>query len=273
MVRSISVNKSGQFLLSGSDDCTVKIWEVFSGRCLKTITFADAVSCVAWCPNNALTLIGIASGKNAFVINPHVGDKLLCYKTDQVLKKALDENSEQQATVSERVKSAVTWTKVTEEDWKRGIRYHLVHFKEVNQISWHSLGDYMITVLSEGESRAIVINQISKKQSYLPFKKNFGLIRRVLFHPFKPIVFVASQRHIRVHNFVENKSVKKLMTNSRSIADIDIHPGGDNVIVATYDKRVLWFDLDLSSEPYKTLPFHGQAAVRTVAFHPRFVFF
>lgn len=26
---------------------------------------------------------------------------------------------------------------------------------------------------------------------------------------------------------------------------IDLHPYGDNLIIGTYDKKVLWFDLDL----------------------------
>lgn len=31
---------------------------------------------------------------------------------------------------------------------------------------------------------------------------------------------------------------------------------GDHVLVSSYDRRVVWFDLDLSSMPYKTLKYH-----------------
>lgn len=34
---------------------------------------------------------------------------------------------------------------------------------------------------------------------------------------------------------------------------MDIHPGGDNLIIGSYDRRLSWFDLDLSIKPYKTL--------------------
>jgi WD40 repeat protein len=48
--------------------------------------------------------------------------------------------------------------------------------------------------------------------------------------------------------------------------------GGDNIIVGTYDKKVMWFDLDLSTKPYQTLRHHGNA-IRSVAFHRRYPLF
>lgn len=48
--------------------------------------------------------------------------------------------------------------------------------------------------------------------------------------------------------------------------------GGDNVLVATYDRKMLWFDLDLSTKPYQTLRLHG-AGVRAVAFHKQYPLF
>lgn len=34
---------------------------------------------------------------------------------------------------------------------------------------------------------------------------------------------------------------------------MDVHPGGDNLIIGSYDKKLAWFDMDLSAKPYKTL--------------------
>lgn len=46
-----------------------------------------------------------------------------------------------------------------------------------------------------------------------------------------------------------------------------MHPKGDNFILGTYDKKVLWFDMDMSGEtPYKSLKYHDKA-IRKVAFH------
>lgn len=46
-----------------------------------------------------------------------------------------------------------------------------------------------------------------------------------------------------------------------------MHPKGDNFILGTYDKKVLWFDMDMSGEsPYKSLKYH-EKAIRDVSFH------
>ena len=46
---------------------------------------------------------------------------------------------------------------------------------------------------------------------------------------------------------------KKLMSGAKWISSLAIHPGGDNVLTGTYDKKVQWYDLDLSTMPYQVL--------------------
>nr|NVI69899.1 putative ribosome biogenesis protein BOP1 homolog [Cucujiformia] len=242
MIRTISTDKIGQYLLSGSDDGTVKIWEVNTGRCLKTIKTDDVVRSVEWCLNKALSLILVASGKKVYLINPHVGDKLVCSKTDSVLQEA--QNVE--AVMTEKVRNTVQWSLPEEELFNRGVRVVLTHFKEVSQVTFHGKGDYFATVMPEGQNRSVLISQISQRRSQLPLSKSKGLIQCVLFHPTKPCLFVATQRHIRIYDLVKQTMMKKLMTNCKWISTMSIHPGGDNLLVGTYDRKVLWFDLDLT---------------------------
>lgn len=53
---------------------------------------------------------------------------------------------------------------------------------------------------------------------------------------------------------------------------VSVFLGGDNILVGTYDRKTLWFDLDLSTKPYQTLRLHG-TGVRSVAFHKRYPLF
>lgn len=117
-----------------------------------------------------------------------------------------------------------------------------------------------------GANKSVLIHQLSKHHTQPPFRKSKGLIQAATFHPFKPQLFVATQRYIRIYDLAAQKQIRTLLPGSRWISSFDIHPGGDNLIVGSYDKRLLWHDLDLSSKPYKTMRYH-EKAIRSVAYH------
>ena len=48
-VRALSFHPSGKFLLSGCDDKTIRVWELASGRCVKTVeAHGHFVGTIAW---------------------------------------------------------------------------------------------------------------------------------------------------------------------------------------------------------------------------------
>ena len=71
---------------------------------------------------------------------------------------------------------------------------------------------------------------------------------------------------------VKEQEARKLMPAVKWISSMSVHPGGDNLIIGSYDKKLCWFDLDLSSSPYKTMRAH-EMAVRSVCYHPRLPLF
>ena len=81
-----------------------------------------------------------------------------------------------------------------------------------------------------------------------------------------------TQRYVHVYNLVKQELMQKLQTGMRWISSLDVHPQGDNVVVGSYDRRLCWFDLDLSTSPYKVLRFHSEA-IRQVCFHRRYPLF
>lgn len=66
----------------------ILVWEISTGRCIKTIDTGDIVRSVAWCPNGKISLIAVASGQRLILLNPKVGDKMLVKKTDEILIEA-----------------------------------------------------------------------------------------------------------------------------------------------------------------------------------------
>lgn len=264
LVRCISLSPSGQWLASGSDDCTVRLWEVSTARCMKTIEVGGAVKSIAWNPNPAICLVALAFNQTVLVLNPGLGDKLICSSTDQLVSSYVEPEEEKAQSVQ--------WAAAEGKDHEKGFRLIINHPKAVRQVTWHGKGDYLASVLPDNSSLQVLIHQISKRRSQNPFSKNKGLVQCVSFHPIRPYFFVATQRSVRVYNLIKQELTKKLTANCKWISSMAIHPGGDNVICGSYDSRLAWFDLDLSTKPYKVLR-HHKKALRGVAFHRRYPLF
>lgn len=48
-IRALIFHPSGKYLLSASDDKTIRIWDLAQGRCIKTIeAHGHFVTCMAW---------------------------------------------------------------------------------------------------------------------------------------------------------------------------------------------------------------------------------
>ena len=58
---------------------------------------------------------------------------------------------------------------------------------------------------------------------------------------------------MRVYDLVQLKLVKRLFSGVKWISSMVLHPSGDHLLLGSYDKKLCWFDLDLSSKPYKVL--------------------
>lgn len=113
----------------------------------------------------------------------------------------------------------------------------------------------------------MLIHQLTKHATQSPFRKTQGAVQCVAFHPAKPWFFVATQRYVRLYDLAAQQLLKTLQTGLKWISSIDVHPAGDNLLIGSYDKKLCWFDMDLSDKPYRTLRYHARA-LRSVAYHP-----
>lgn len=264
-VRSISPHPGGQWLASGSDDGTLRVWEVSSGRCSCSWQLGAPVVCVAWCPNPKLQLLAAAVGNNLVLlpcslVGEEVEDaaKAACQVPAAVAAAAAGASDEQ--------RPLARW--VTRPDG--GLELQTGH--AVKHLSWHARGDYFASVAPTGNTQSVLVHQLSRFVTQNPFRKNRGRVMRVAFHPTKPFFFVATQNAVRIYNLAKQALAKKLVGGSGVISCMAIHPSGDHVILGSEDKRLAWYDLDLSTRPYKALRYHTYA-VRGAAFHNSYPLF
>lgn len=262
-VVSISTDASGERLVSGSTDGTVRIWDVKTGRCLKVWEMGEAVQHVAWNPLPDLPVVAVSVGHDVLILNTGLGSD----EEQQKIKELLHVETPTEPDESGNNTSILSWV---QDDKFDAIR--LKHFKAVSSVEWHRKGDYFSTVMPAGESRAILIHHLSKKLTQkIPFKLH-GLPVSSAFHPTRSIFFVSTKKNVRVYDLLKHKLIKKLETGVREVSSFASHSGGDNVIVGSREGKLCWFDMDLSSKPYKTLKCHSKD-ITNVAFHRSYPLF
>ena len=294
-VTSLSVHPSGQWLVTGSKDGTVKVWEVRTGRCIETFEFGPseslgdkdgrpggklAVHKVAWCPKRDLGLVAVAMGKRVMLVPVKLSDAVYDETVGIVQSCCGDPKGEADAAEDGadggKDSSPATWsvdpTSVTSTKSGATPSVSIGHSFEVRDVAWHAAGDYFSSACPRGNTKAVLVHQLTKGHSQNPFRKNKGIVARTLFHPTKPFFFVATQQAVRIYNLAKQSLAKKLVSGSGVISSMSIHPSGDHVILGGEDRRVCWFDLDLSTKPYRALRYHD-AAIRGVAFHPTYPLF
>ncbi|KAI8089145.1 NUC169 domain-containing protein [Halteromyces radiatus] len=267
-IRSLSIHPNGLFALSGADDSTVRLWEVSTGRCLFMWKFDSVIHALAWSPNSDMWLfaVSIGHGEVLLVVPPRLSSPEQATLADQFVRGGF-------AVPTETDSNLIKWSKTSEEEnTKYGYKVRLQHTQVVKQIVWHRKGDYFATVSPDAGNLAVLVHQTTRHQTQTPFRRLKGTVQKVAFHPIKPIFFVATQLYVRVYDLMQQQLIRTLNPGVRWISSIDVHPAGDNIIVGSYDKRVCWFDLDLSARPYKSLRFHAKA-VRQVSYHKRYPLF
>ncbi|XP_046911786.1 ribosome biogenesis protein bop1-B [Dermatophagoides farinae] len=280
----ITVEQSSQYMASGDKDGVVKIWEILTGRCFKTLKFSGPISNLSWSPNDSKSIVAIVVENMVYIINIGLGQRQIVQQTEQYFENLNPENNdddgpsgEEESNIPKRKENPVChWKRIHQEndaeDWLKGIRLIIKHDFEIKQLAWHAAGEYISTVMPHASNRSIVIHHLSRMKSQVPFKKIKDIIQYVKFHPTKAYFFVATKRTIRIYDLIKQQMTKKLSANCNEISSMAIHPGGDNIIISSMDPRVQWFDLDLSDKPYKTMRYHKKA-VRCVDFHRKYPLF
>ncbi|SPC64474.1 related to ERB1 - Protein required for maturation of the 25S and 5.8S ribosomal RNAs [Ustilago sp. UG-2017b] len=299
-VRCLSVDPTGNWLVTGGDDGRARLWDVAIGRCTASWDVCEGlpkadrspVHSITWCPTKNYSLFAATVNGRVTIIAPPQTQNFSKTSSSLVSSKASTTSAGSSATATSTpsflyatataatsmpakpdARSPVSWTRPTEPERRTGVAMHLnitsTNASNLKTVVWHSKGDYFATICSDptAGSAGLLIHQLSKHRSQSPFRKasKGSSVQKLVFHPSKPWIFVATQRYIRIYDLMAQSLVKTLQTGFRWISSLDVHPTGDHLMVGSYDKKLAWFDLDLSNRPYKVLKYHAKA-VRAVHF-------
>jgi ribosome biogenesis protein ERB1 len=197
-VRSIALDQTGEYMISGGEDGTVRMWQVDTGLLVQQWNFGAPVNRVAWNPNPQLALCAIATGNRLVFIATGTGNADVLAATEEAvnaggkelpLLNSLDEDDtddadEEGADSEESKRKALRWRRVdpskcatgqfpshTRTGTAIGPRVVVLLNGPIANISWHSKGDYIAAVTTDLTAKCVGIHRLSGKQSRYPFKK------------------------------------------------------------------------------------------------------
>ena len=198
-VRSITVSPDGQYLVSGSDDGTVRLWEVDTCLCRSIWTFDEPVLQVAWNPNYNHHIVAVVTGKSVVLISTGTGDRDSAEITDSLLEATRDiaetikedttdgddeaaeadadevddgegeedeGDEEEEEGRSKKNKIKAKWiictnkTKTLKHGFSTGPIVRLLLPNPVTQVAWHYKGDYFATLSPGSGATSVCIHQV-----------------------------------------------------------------------------------------------------------------
>jgi ribosome biogenesis protein ERB1 len=145
----------------------------------------------------------------------------------------------------------------------------------VTKLHFHHKGKFLASVSqSASVASALAIHSFSNGKTLRPLsnKKSTGKIIDVKFHPTKPWLVVASERSVKVLD-LKNSATEKIFkagNSSNHLSSVCVHSSGDHYVAVSEDKRLVWFDTDLGTKPWRVLKnFQEKSLVRT-QFHDKY---
>jgi ribosome biogenesis protein ERB1 len=203
VIRCVTASPNGQFMASGASDGYVRLWEVQTGRLLRSWNLAtitkdlnseathdelessDTIApivCIEWNPNRLHHCLLASVG--SFIVVLATGTS---GQNDTELSNALLESAIQGGNVdkSSRASKAVKWISlkkiytagersISSTDKLIGPICALHVSKQVSSLRWQGKGDYFVSVSPKAGAAAVLIHQLSKGNTQQPFTKVKG---------------------------------------------------------------------------------------------------
>ena len=147
-IRATSIDPTGMWVATGSDDGTVRVWEIRTGREIWKWTYPhyggdDVVYSMAWNPVKDIGVLAIAVGDTIYLIVPPVWSGQKADGTREVCEKGFHAEGPNKSEAS-----GVNWSHGKDDEVVLVVKTQ----NTVRHLTWHRRGDYFATVSPQGIS-------------------------------------------------------------------------------------------------------------------------
>ena len=285
-IRDICCDPNGNVLISADNGNLVFFWDIMTGKIITKIDLKEKVRSINI--NKFLKLIVICTETHILFLLPRYLEKK--YKEDiltLIKDKIYPKINTNKNTTSKDKEKEITENEITINDsfvWhipksgskkeKQGILFYLKWTQGlIRTLVWHNKGDYFATLSKNAQGKSqVYIHSLTKMTHQLPISHIKGNANCISFHPNKPYFIVATNSNIFIYNLQKQELIRKFISNLNTINKISLHKNGNDLIAGDKSGKVAWFQLELSSKPFKLMDYH-QDKIKSVEFNNNFPLF
>ena len=286
-IRDICCDPNGNVLISADNGNLVFFWDILTGKIITKFDLKEKVRKINI--NKFLKLIVICTETHIFFILPKYLEKkykeeILTLVKEKIYPKIIEnkvakednKGGEKENNNNITINDSFVWhiPKSDSKKEKQGILFYMKWTQGViKNLVWHNKGDYFGTLSKNSQGKTqVYIHSLTKMTHQLPISHIKGNANCISFHPNKPYFIVATNSNIFVYNLQKQELSRKFISNLNTINRISIHKNGNDLIAGDKSGKVAWFQLELSSKPFKLMDYH-QDKIKSVEFNNSFPLF
>ena len=286
-IRDICCDPNGNVLISADNGNLVFFWDILTGKIITKFDLKEKVRKINI--NKFLKLIVICTETHIFFILPKYLEKkykeeILTLVKEKIYPKIIenkgtkeeDKEGNKETNNNITINDSFVWhiPKSDSKKEKQGILFYMKWTQGViKNLVWHNKGDYFGTLSKNSQGKTqVYIHSLTKMTHQLPISHIKGNANCISFHPNKPYFIVATNSNIFVYNLQKQELSRKFISNLNTINRICIHKNGNDLIAGDKSGKVAWFQLELSSKPFKLMDYH-QDKIKSVEFNNNFPLF
>ncbi|MCE2668650.1 MAG: WD40 repeat domain-containing protein [Microcystis sp. 49638_E5] len=236
-VHSVNFSPNGKTLVSGSDDKTIKLWNVETGQKLHTFEgHGGPVYSVNFSPDEGKTLVSGSDDKTIKLWNVETGQEIRTLK-------------EHGGTVYSVNFSPDGKTLVSGSDDKTIKLWNVETGKEIRTLKGHKGPVYSVnfsrngkTLVSGSGDKTIILWDVETGEKLHTFEGHNGPVYSVNFsHDGKTLVSGSGDKTIKLWNVEKPQEIRTLKGHNSRVRSVNFSPNGKTLVSGSWDNTIkLW---------------------------------
>ncbi|NEQ96953.1 MAG: protein kinase [Cyanothece sp. SIO2G6] len=247
-VNSLALSLDGQTLVSGSNDRTVRIWNLMTGEKQRQLVgHRDRIHAVALSPNGqtiasgggdaVIKLWAVESGEAIAPLTGHasaINDLIITPDSQTLISASTD-------------KTIKLWNLVTRTE----IGTLTGHSSYINQLSLSPDGTLLASASAD---RTIKVWNLTSQQQVATLTDHTSPVNTVIFsHDGSRLISGGADNQIKIWDLATYQRIATLDKHTNAINTVKIAPGGQHLVSASADQTLVIWDLN-TQQPLQTIP-------------------